>query len=504
MPVPVSSPNPVRQSLEDFYNLVLNNPRQVDAGLEGDLSLLLGDLDDDIQFPMACTTNCPEVILMDTGVLLHPDIASAIKFGGLGVPGVAPIDSNTNKQWIRIEGSGEGILPSQHGTYMAGIIVSQLNGFGLIGVNPKAEIISFDWQAIRNDADSTLVSDFIANRQSDSINGSRKMQIFVFATEWKFRDEFKDELRDRPDLRFDNSGQDEPDPWRNLAKHISESSPLIIAAAGHAGPGANPRALTRLSLEGPRNLGDLKNVIVVTAFHEVDGSRPQIWPQANFLTDQEGEKIIHVAAPGLKILSTVPNTGGEDAPYGRGSGTSQATALVAGIVSRMVSAWPNYYVPEAPFKVKTRLQITSNPFLHRPHAGKVAAGMVDFNLAMHDPNKNWFRPAGEAKFKAITEFNWSVDKIDAVGVDNVPVTIETKKIYRIVVGENPKHWYVYCVPSIEKLFSGEIRKYGPLKGDSPQLNELKLFKLKEPEGELKQYLFGDIKDLLLTTPRRKT
>lgn len=494
---PFNHPSPAsnRQSVDDFYARVLAGSGHVEAGLEGDLSLLLGEVDD-MQFPASCTNDCPQIILMDHVVSLHPDIADAIKEGGAGNRDPDPIDATTNQQNIRIE-STDGILPAQHGTYMAGIIASRQNGFGLIGINPRAEISSFDWESLVHDPQQ--LADLIVERQAESINATKRMQIFVFATEWNFKFPLT-----APKERFDNGNLEDPDPYRELANQIQLARPLIIVAVGQPQGGASPEALSRISPEGPRNLGDLENVIVVTAYEQLPtepgGTRPkpQLWSMANSLSTSETERIVHVAAPGLMILSTIPNSGAsESAPYGRGSGTSQATAFVAGVVSSMVSAWPRYYGTDAAL-VKTRLQLTSDPFIRRSDANKLAAGVINYNLAMHDQSKNWFKPSGgDTTFAEVPHPKWLVPEIRVhPKEEGLPDwLINPKKIYRIMYRDGLCYFYLAGAKP------GEIQKIGPGTLSATEVTHLPLFELKRKPNEAAiPYTLNEISDLLLATP----
>jgi len=495
-----------RQTPRQFMDEVNSKGGKIDAGIEADLSLYLGETPPPPS-PSPCDArtppNCPEIILVDKAVTKHPDIPDGIT---QGVSPARPIDSSTtpNQQVIRI--GNQGILDSQHGTYMAGIIASQENDFGLIGVYPTVKITPYDWDGILNPSDperrDELIrgfAEFIHNRQARYHNdpSSSSMPVFVFATEWKFEAEPNKERKESD--RFDSSQQENPDPWREVAAAIFQARPLLVVAAGQPTSSVPERQrISTLSLEGPRNLGDLENVIVVTAMADdpVTG-RPTLWSDANFIAEDDQQKLIHVAAPGLQILSTVPGTGPDLAAfYAVASGTSQATAFVAAVVARMIAAYPDQY--KDPHVVKTRLQVTSNPFLKRPDAGKLAAGIIDFSLAMHDPRKDWFKKKGESGFVDVSNLRWLVENINLEVVDrnNHPQTVQitTNKIYRIMFRDDV--CYVYT----NDRKNGQIKKYGPGRLKASNVNNLKLFELKAGTGGLAQYALGQIEDLVLSVP----
>lgn len=485
---------------QQFIDAVTANGGRIDLGIEADLSLYLGETNYPPP-PSPCEThqpkNCPEIILVDKAVAKHPDIPDSIR-NGIGVGTTPPIDSSTtpNKQLARIPASQE-ILEPDHGTYMAGIIASQPNGFGLIGIYPNADILSVNWDEIisplnPNDREN-IISEF-----ADGIHARSEryytppfssMPIFVFATEWKFRDKLTKE-----NDRFDSTEQETPDVLREVAAAIKNSRPLVIVAAGQPETGEGQKFST-LSPEGPRNLGDLENVIVVTAIgDEADAAdgRPGLWRNANSIDPNDPQKLIHVAAPGLRILSTIPNTSADQAAfYAVASGTSQATAFVAGVVASMVAAYPERY--RDPRYVKTRLQVTSNPFLKKADGGKLAAGMVDFNLAMHDPSKDWFKKKGEASYTAVSNLKWLRETINLPVSQNQVVTVRTKKIFRIVVRDDV--CYVYTA---ERTTPGQIKKYGPWRPGPGDLNT-KLFEIGNA-GAGEQYGLNQIEDLVLFLP----
>jgi hypothetical protein len=160
----------------------------------------------------------------------------------------------------------------------------------------------------------------------------------------------------------------------------------------------------------------------------------------------------------------------------------------------MVAAYPDYY--RDPHVVKTRLQVTSNPFFKRDDAGKVAAGMIDFNLAMHDPEKDWLKKKGEAKYDLITKFKWLRDKIELIDPDGNTISISTKKIYRIMVRDDI--WYVYTTTDQTTVQQGQIKKYGPAEPKQANLG-LKIFECSTQEAS-GQYALNEIEDLVLYTP----
>jgi hypothetical protein len=133
------------------------------------------------------------------------------------------------------------------------------------------------------------------------------------------------------------------------------------------------------------NLGDLKNVIVVTACDPCDDENATIWPRSNF-----SHEFVHVAAPGQDM----PGPAYDRAYTVAGPGTSQATAFVGSVVADMISCYPDEYVSDdfskAVFagRVKLWLQLTSRPLKADEARAKLSAGVVDPRAALNDPDLN--------------------------------------------------------------------------------------------------------------------
>ena len=170
----------------------------------------------------------------------------------------------------------------------------------------------------------------------------------------------------------------------SLAAAIRNSSPLLIAAVGEADPAEDPSEvpleITNRTPLGPMNLGDLKNVIVVTACDDCGDKSATLMPLANFSTTG----MVQLAAPGSEVAGDATQT-----EYVKTSGTSEAAAFVAGVAAAMLSCYPNNY--PFPENIKTRLQVTSRPVLTGDDANKVTAGIVDMRMALLDPTKTWIQ-----------------------------------------------------------------------------------------------------------------
>ena len=117
-------------------------------------------------------------------------------------------------------------------------------------------------------------------------------------------------------------------------------------------------------------MGNVENVIVVTAYEDSSTPFPHLRRDSNYSLDG----LVHIAGPGGEIPSTISN-----GKYVATGGTSEAAAFVAGVASAMVSLYPTYY-PTAE-KVKFRLQITASQEVKEKHGEikRLGPGIIDDN-----------------------------------------------------------------------------------------------------------------------------
>jgi hypothetical protein len=141
------------------------------------------------------------------------------------------------------------------------------------------------------------------------------------------------------------------------------------------------------------------------------------------------------------------------AKYTKGSGTSQATAFVAGLASAMVSRFPDIYKDAA--QVKVRLQATSMPIelIGDPSASdKLATGVIDPSFAILDPRKYWLKTGGGDP-EPYDGIAWEVPSLN-INVDGIEETVATKDIWRISTRDGKSVVYT-------GLRRGPLRKFGP-------------------------------------------
>ena len=387
-------------------------------GSQGHLALLMGTRP--AQCRVACTagSDCPEVILIDTPVDAHPDLNSAL------LPVVAPLPAPPASCHTTPFDEAR-----HHGTHLAGIIAAGDNGFGIVGVNPAALVVP----VLRTTPDHEL-ADWIARRDDGA-----GFPIYAFASNWEGGDALEND-----NARFFRYA---------IARAIRNVRPLWITAAGDEG-----REVRTVWPRGPMNLGDQPNVVVVTACDDC-GSRPTLLKPSNW-----SSSLVHLAAPGKDIPSTVGS--GE---YAVASGTSQATAFVAGVASAMQACFPGYYT--RPHRIKSRLQVTSRPFpgelpeQERADA-RLAAGVLDPTVALLDPTGDWIKLEG-ADHTSQPLRQWLQDKVailDPVTRKDVAGSpVSTRAIYRIVEvpgpdGDARRHFVVFAKLDDQQ---GAVVRIGP-------------------------------------------
>jgi hypothetical protein len=422
-------PQDTRENAREFWKDVRLRPKDLIVGRQGYLGFLINmpELSDDLR---SCSKpQCPDVVLIDTPIFLHPDLGQAVVEGGKEFPETINLVTPDNKQIIE---EGDFDKAKDHGTHLAGIIASQDNHFGLIGINPSAHLHSWNWDEYSHDLSAL-------GKRMAHVEDKVPMQIYVFASQWPWDTALK------PEDRIANNP---------VTRKLKNPKELLIAAAGE-----DPKGGTNIKSDyayGPMNLGDGQNIVVVTAYADNNGRpRPRLRGDSNYSTDG----LVQIAGPGGDIPSTI-----QFSKYALAAGTSQATAFVAAIASAMVTEWPSYYTDGA--HVKFRLQLTADPALAKEDFGKVRAGLLDASKALLDPTKNWIDDGNGIDPKTgkgrTDEFEWCETRIDVLD----PVTDDymeggsaldltsVDRIYR-----DPDNHWVFFAKVEEK--PGEIRRIGP-------------------------------------------
>lgn len=177
-----------------------------------------------------------------------------------------------------------------HGSHISGIIgASAANGVGLSGVCPRVRVMALKYYdssgAGFNNLQNTVKAFQYANKMGAHI------------------------------INYSGGGSEAAASERLALEDSKSKGILIVAAAGN--DGRSNDVIPYFPASYP-----LDNILSVASINRND----QLLPSSNF------GKIVHVAAPGLSVLSTLP--GGR---YGMMSGTSQATAFVTGAAALLVS-----------------------------------------------------------------------------------------------------------------------------------------------------------------------
>jgi Subtilase family len=413
-------------SPDKFWDDCIANQGKPPVQEEGDLRFLLA------RSPKGCTVKCtdkqcPDVLLVDTTVWPHPEIGDFLNADPTPCATTPPPDSPQNEE-CRTKPFNSAL---HHATHLAGIISARNNGQGIAGVAPGTLITPVCWPS----AVETLNSSMDQRQEQGG-----QPPIYLFASEWL--------ANEGNPLTNEN---DRLNPNKNpLGASIIDRRDLWVVAAGNGRDGF--KQISRQSVESPANLGDKENVIVVTACSECLGNA-QLVPSANRAVD--GQPMVHVAAPGVGVLSTASTT-----EYARTDGTSQAAALVAGVAAAMKACYPEDY--RAAHVVKTRLQTTSRPFPVVPAEGPrdagLTSGIVDVETALLDPSSDWVKTNG-GDWERVRVKRWSQN------LEIVPrrvASLRMKDIHRLTRAGTGK-WIAYSRVSDDsgQQHRGEVVRFGP-------------------------------------------
>lgn len=304
--------------------------------------------DNDINAPQAwsMTTGSAEVVagVLDGGVDFdHEDLRDSAWVNGQEIPGNG-IDDDSNGYVDDIHGANvlekngnvRDTSPDSHGSHGAGSIgATGDNGRGVVGVSWRVRLMSINIFRGENEGGTT----------ADVLQG------------W----EYALRLRQRGvNLRVLNNsygghGENPRQAEIDMANQLNDAGILLVFSAGNDG-GNNDE-------EGDTSNVPTPNAINVAAVNR-NGDLAEF---SNF-----GATTVHLAAPGVEILSTIQNNG-----YASYSGTSQSAPIVSGIAALLFSYEPTL----SPVQVRQLLMQTvkNRPTLQ----GRMQApGMVDAFAAL--------------------------------------------------------------------------------------------------------------------------
>jgi serine protease AprX len=297
------------------------------------------------------------VAVLDTGITRHPDLGDRVR---------ARVD---------LSADGDGYDRYGHGTHMSGVIAGDggASGGRWAGAAPGASVLPV---------------------KVASWDGATDVSAVIAGLEWIVAN------RDRYGIRVvnlsygtDSSQKHLEDPLNDAVQRVWEAGVLVVVGAGNRGdggskiekPGDDPFVLTvgAADTRGTAALGD----DVVAEF----SSRG---PTGDGLAKPDlaapGVAIVSQRAAGSAIDELRPRAR-VDEHYFKGSGTSQAAAVVSGVAARMFDAAPDLTPDEA----KAALVGTAAPELAAvPGAG---AGLVDAYAAVRAARDHSFatRPANQ-------------------------------------------------------------------------------------------------------------
>jgi hypothetical protein len=356
---------------------------------------------------------------------------------------------------------------------MAGIMVSRdRNDSHFVGLAQDAYLHSWEWNGIVYDLDDMLFE----------MAYSQYPNLFVFASRFSYEKEGKDIRTEHGLLKDENVRLDHPLPARTI---VDLRIPWITAVGQKEnGPGIQFGLQSPMS---PMNLGDQRNVIVVTACEDCNGSDARLWKNANYSEDG----LVHVAAPGGKMI---PGTAA-DGYYTQTKGTSQSAAYVGGLAAQMTACYPLYQ--GKPRLLKERLQVTSVPFPREEDRKKVTGGIIDPKKAMLDPKIHWLTQIGERETK-IESIDWQIRRMEIFDADSngrrFVDDIRTKRILRIMKfypsTQGRDQWIFFVRAGL-----GNIIKKGPGALAEDQI----IVRVRFENGGEAELMLGDIEDMLVKT-----
>ena len=247
------------------------------------------------------------VAVLDSGTKLdHPDLAPNAWTNSGEVPGNGA-DDDQNGLADDVHGVDLTTMAARqdlsdgygHGTHVAGIIAAAANGRGVVGVAPKAKIMTVKVLDANGSGTTGAVADGI---RYAAANGARVINLSLQSSV--------------PDARVDAA-----------ITAAAAANALVVVAAGNDGRDIDSQPVYPASVPAP-------NLIGVAATAPDDGRR--IAPFSNF-----GRLTVQLAAPGDDILSTFNN-----GDYVAESGTSMAAPMVSGVAALMASANPRLSAAE--------------------------------------------------------------------------------------------------------------------------------------------------------------
>jgi subtilisin family serine protease len=255
------------------------------------------------------TTGSEEVVVavLDSGVdYRHPDLEQNVWVRPSNLDlyqdqQIGEVDDQYG--YDAVTDSGDPMDDNGHGTHCAGIIGADgNNGIGITGINWSVKIMPLKFMSrggYGSTKDAIEAINYVIDRKKADVN------VRIISASWGSTQKSK--------------------ALEDVIRKAGEAGILFIAASGNAGADADRNPHYPASY-------DLPNVISVAALNRND----ELASFSNY-----GAKRVHVAAPGVEILSTW--LAGD---FREASGTSMATPAVAGVAALVLANEPDLTLAE--------------------------------------------------------------------------------------------------------------------------------------------------------------
>ncbi|WP_171233032.1 S8/S53 family peptidase [Ruegeria sp. HKCCA4812] len=419
-----------------------------------------------------CRDNCSKIVLFDRAPAMHPAIAHKVD--------ESYQHGQPNLQCLSV---GEIENDIHHASHLAGILISRNDPEYFTGVSPSSHLIWKDAKSGKPFIDIRKVA--ATNRAIRDFSVYAKMKVVLFASSWKYDDDDeKEKLKQDSNFRLNNPPYVQTIRWGNNI--------WVVAAGNNSNGGIN---ISAQSDRSPANIGDRKNILVVAACENCGSRNAKLSNYSNFSDDG----LVHVAAYGGKIPAPATET-----EYGIAQGTSQASALVAGLISSMSCVWPNYHW--TPRESKVRIQAAVFPPINEGLRNGLATGVVDAKKALLDPTSHHVAVRGK-RVRPAKLLQWCVDKISPesplIEGQDADGGAVTPRLLRHFVGydttDGDREYFLFHEPSSQELQSfGTVRRTGPGVIGSDPLVKVTFSDGKEPSVMV---LKANEIEFILTPPR---
>lgn len=330
------------------------------------------------------------VAVIDTGVdYNHPDLDDVMwnaPDGGCLVDGTTIACPSHGYDFVSSDSSGDGDGQDNdpldyhvHGTHVAGTIAAEDNSEGVIGVAPGAEIMAIrvlSATGFGTTADIASGIDFATDNGADVINMS------IGASSY--------------DATLEES-----------VIHAWESGVVVVSAAGNE------------SIQEISYPAGFEHSISVAAIQE---TTEQNNPDENMDTRQayfSNYGTIDVAAPGMRVNSTVCDCNGYDGTYSGNTfnGTSMASPHVAGVAALILSQHPTF----SPDQVKHVLESTATDLGETGRDQIYGSGLVNATEAINSLESSVVLVANYAESNDIYAPTIHLPELPADGESEAPV-----------------------------------------------------------------------------------